>query len=160
MRFAVVFFGTQTPAHEVYFAKYGIPVFQAAVTQDPATVHTVFPDYDFLLCWNACVVPTHGARDIRGDLDMSKINVTWDSYGRNYPHKTPKRYSRDLIGFPTTMCLQGLNLEDIAHKDLHILTKDVNASAGYREYETAQFQNTAAKLPYVKVFDVVSGRWI
>jgi hypothetical protein len=160
MRLAVVFFGTQTAAHTEYFKKYGITVLQAASPQDPFTVHSTFQGYDFLLCWNAPVVPKRGARDLRGDLDLTKINVTWDSYGRNYPHKTAQRYSRDLIGFPAGLCPRSANLEDCKLEDLCILPKDVNVSVGYREYDAAQFQNGGTKPPFVKTFHAESGRWI
>ncbi len=174
MNFAVVFFGTQTPAHTAYFRAHGYKVLEATPTTDPFTVHTVFPGYDFLLCWNACVVPKPGARDLRPSINPGKINVSWDSYGRNYPHLNTRHWSLDLIGFPNTKTVANYDL--LETQDLHILPKDVNVQEGYLESQTAQFLNLrrsspplpsapsmplAAKPPsFVKYYDPKTGRYL
>jgi hypothetical protein len=157
MKFAVVFFGAQTAEHKAYFEKHGHEVLAAPPELNPFAVHTVIPGYDFLLCWNATVVPEKGARDLRGDMDMSKINVSWDSFGRNFPHKTSKRFSTDLIGFPRTV--PRISYELLEMQDLHILPKDVNVCKGYKEFEVAVFKR-AIQTSFVKKYDPVSGRYV
>jgi hypothetical protein len=168
MSIAVVYFGTQTPAHTAYFRAHGYKVLEAPSNTHPFAVHTVFPGHDFLLCWNACVAPKPGARDLRPLLNLQKINVTWDSYGRNYPHKTSRRWSLDLIGFPAKHT--ALNYDMLETQDLHILPKDVNVQEGYLEFQKAQFANLRseptvspvapkASGTFVKHYDPVTGRY-
>lgn len=165
MNFAVVFFGTQTALHSAYFAKHGYKVHQAPSGLTPFDAHKAFPGHDFLLCWNACVVPIPTAYDLRPVLNLSKINVTWDSYGRNYPHKSPRHWSLDLIGIPATR--QVASYELLETQDLHILPKDVNVQDGYLESSTAQFRNIRSSVPseapastFVKHYDPKSGRYL
>ena len=162
MLWAIVVNGKPAAELIAYFREKNFPRFLISYNEfDPFSVHTLYPGYDFLVVWNQCVVPKVPLPPLETYLDFSKINVTWDSYGRNYPHRTTQRYSLDLIGLP-----KGATREMFeAQENLHILPKDLNVSEGFAESAKARVINTRKQvvrhaLPYVKVFDTARGCYV
>ncbi len=162
VKWAILVIGpAQQPALSNYFERHGLPYIVAPAATDPFQAHTAFPGYDFLLCWAGHVIPMERLTEsILPALDFSKINVTWDSYGRNFPHKTLRRWSRDLIGLPAAHRITDALLET---QDVHILPKDLNVSDGYYESAKALLRNAPCKpvsAPYlVKRYNPASGRY-
>ena len=130
----------------------------------PFEAHAKFPGFDFLVYWNAAaVVPTEALPPLDKLLDFTKVNVTWYSYGRNYPHKTQQRFSMDFIGIPKHVAATSMEMLEV--QDLHILPKDLNVQEGYAESKGARLRNIRKRvlehnLPYVKRFDPTSGRYV
>jgi hypothetical protein len=130
----------------------------------PFEAHTVYPGFDYLIYWRTCVIPMPALPPLDTLFDFSKINVSWDSYGRNYPHKTPQRYSLDFIGIPRSEAHKVTNYAMLETQDLYILPKNLNVCEGYAEFASALLQNTRKRAPeppsFVKRYDVRSGRYV
>jgi hypothetical protein len=138
-----------------YFQKHCLSYKVVDRSCDPFDAHKLAPGYDFVLCWRAeKVFPHETAQSIADFLDFSRINVTWDSFGRNFPHKTTKLYSRDLLGFPASKHTSDELLE---MQQVFILPKTLNVSAGYVESSDAVILNKFN--PFVKLFDPVAKRY-
>lgn len=162
MLWAIVVSGKPSAELVAYLRGNNFPRFLISYNEfDPFQAHELYPGYDFLVVWNQCVVPKAPLPSLETLLDFSKINVTWDSYGRNYPHRTAQRFSLDLIGLPKGATRDMFE----AQNDLHILPKDLNVSEGYAESKSARIVNIRKQvvrhiLPYVKVFDAVRGCYV
>lgn len=132
----------------------------------PFEAHTKYPGFDYLIYWRACVVPTPALPSLDTLFNFSKINVSWDSYGRNYPHKTQRRYSLDFIGMPRTPAGAAsiISYSMLETQDLHILPKNLNVSEGYAETATAILKNTRVREPelpsFVKKYNAQLGRYV
>jgi hypothetical protein len=130
---------------------------------NPFDAHEKYPGFDYLVYWHSALVPSLDLPALDTFMDFSKVNVTWDSYGRNYPHKTQQRFSTDFIGLPKNTKAKSLEMLEV--QDLYILPKDLNVQEGYAETKGARLKNTRKRninhsLPYVKIFDPQSGRYI
>jgi hypothetical protein len=132
----------------------------------PFEAHAAYPGFDYLIYWHACVVPTPALPTLDTLFDFSKINVSWDSYGRNYPHKTSQRYSLDFIGLPHSPAgaAQITNYSMLETQDLYILPKNLNVCEGYAEFATALLKNMRKRVPeipsFVKRYDARLGRYV
>jgi hypothetical protein len=134
--------GAPSNAARAYFEKHGLPYkIHSGELFEPQQVHNVVPGYDFILIWAAHLEPTPlFTTSIADELDFTKINMAWDSYGRNYPHKTSVRFTRDLMGIPA-----------FPTADRHWLAKDLNVADGYFESASARLKNLPQPQPQPRV---------
>lgn len=161
VNWTILVIGSPPPVLSSYFEKHALPYKIIAAPFDPFQCHTAVSGYDFILCWAAHVVPTERlTKSIAGCLDFTKINVTWDSYGRNFPHKTRKRWSRDLIGLPAAKQITDALCET---QEVRVLPKDMNVSDGYFESDKALLRNVPAPAQkeqrLAKHYNPTSGRY-
>lgn len=160
MNWAILVIGKPSSEILTYLRKTNARFLIANENLSPFEAHAAYPGFDYLIYWNACVVPTPSLPALDTIFNFSKINVSWDSHGRNYPHKTPQRYSLDFIGIPRSPAGAAhiTNYDMLETQDLHILPKNINVCEGFAESATACLINKKRKvqchsLPYVKVFD-------
>lgn len=161
MHWTVLLIGLPNEETEAYLKKYDTPHIISKEECNPFYAHTKYPGYDFILCWKSNVYPRTNLGNLAIYLDFTKINVTWDSEGRNYPHKTRRRFSEDFLGIPHSA--KHANLELLEMETIHILPKTWNVSEGYVEYDQALLINkkkTQSKPVFLKTFDPVSGKYI
>jgi len=141
-------------ATRAYFEKHRLPyIIHSGALFDTQQVHRILPGYDFILIWASHVFPTPLlTSSIVDELNFTKVNVAWDSYGRNYPHETAERFSHDLMGIPA-----------VPTHEIHWLPKDLNVSDGYFESGTARLRNVPQKPTPTKClarcYNPLSGRY-
>ncbi len=164
MRWTVLLLGSPNEETILYLKKYNIPYIISIEEISPFEAHHTFPGYEYILCWNRNVYPCNALGHIAEYLDFKKINVAWDSEGRNYPHKTRNHWrnhwSLDFIGLPCSAKIT--NYEMLEVQDLHILPKTCNVSEGYVEYSKALLVNKRKRqdrFSFVKVFDPATGKY-
>ena len=150
------------PDLQTYLQRYRYVV--APSGSKPQDAFTLVPTASFILWWDASLIPQTTLADISSMLDLTKVNVTWDSYARNYPHKVlpNKRFSDRFFGVPA-FCAPALQNarhldEFFASAPLYRLPSDLNVSEGFREYDSARLRTKAkAKPSLVRVFDPLTG---
>jgi hypothetical protein len=147
------------PDLQTYLQKYQYVVVPPG--SRPQDAFTLAPAASFILWWDASLIPQATLADISSMLDLTKVNVTWDSYARNYPHKVTKRYSERFFGVPA-FCAPALQNarhldEFFASAPLYRLPSDLNVCAGFREYDSARLRVGTPARSLVRVFDPRTG---
>jgi predicted O-methyltransferase YrrM len=99
-----------------YFEKHNIPYKFVSETSVPTNeshpswwkliCHRMFPEYDFILCWDLDLLPKNQYVHVLQNLDMTKLCMVWDTHARNFPNErfnSNFRYNGGLIGIPKSM---------------------------------------------------------
>lgn len=148
------------PDLQTYLSKYRYVI--APSNAEPKDLFRIAPsDADFVLWWDASVVPQLTFGPLESYLQFDKVNVTWDSFARNYPHKVPpnKKYSKLFFGVPR-ICAPSLDFapdfyDFLASAPLYRLPSDFNVRLGYREHGSARLKEVQPTL--LRRFDPLTG---
>ena len=155
MRWVVVVIGDSPSAELITYLEKTHAPFILSEDMSPFDAHKKYKGYDYIICMNCNCVPTKDCIPLDELFKFDKINVAWDSYGRNYPHKTSVRYSTDLIGIPASAA----HITAIPDKDLYILPKTVNVSEGFLETHAAHILNIKKRTAFVKFYNCLTGAY-